>query len=200
MWDDGSISDSALLADIRNDDAKAFEMLYERYWAQVYTAISRRLPDEEIAKDIVQNVFMKLWTSNHIIVVHDSIAPYLLSAARKQAINFYKKNKADLLREADYQQQDIERWSPDLSLEAKELERFLEHEISTLPESMRKSFVLSRMEDKSIKDIAAELSLSEQTIKNNISIALNLLRKRARHFLSSPVSISIFFSILFTKN
>ncbi|MNL57723.1 RNA polymerase sigma factor [compost metagenome] len=59
---------------------------------------------------------------------------------------------------------------------AKELARLLENEMSRMPDTMRSVFRLSRSEDMSIKDIANQLSLSEQTVKNNVSMALNRLK------------------------
>jgi RNA polymerase sigma-70 factor (ECF subfamily) len=61
---------------------------------------------------------------------------------------------------------------------AKELAVLIEQEIDKMPSTMRSAFSLSRKESMSIKDIATELALSEQTVKNNISLALGWLKLR----------------------
>jgi RNA polymerase sigma-70 factor (ECF subfamily) len=193
-----SDTDDRLLAALRKGDEKAFNILYERYWPEVYTMIYRRLGDEEAAKDIVQNIFVNLWTSRKEIFVENSLAPYLNKAARNKAISFYKKNLATLARDTAFQDDQVQH-SPDSTLEAKELEAVINDEISKMPDTMRKTFVLSRQENKSIREIAAELSLSEQTIKNNISQALDRLRKKTHLFYSEPANLAGVLLILLTK-
>lgn len=60
-------------------------------------------------------------------------------------------------------------------LMAKELAQLIEQEVEEMPSTMKNVFTLSRHHALSIKDIALQLSLSEQTVKNNISLAINRL-------------------------
>ncbi|EHQ27494.1 RNA polymerase sigma factor [Mucilaginibacter paludis] len=193
-----SDTDDLLLAALRKGDEKAFQVLYERYWPEVYTMVYRRLGDEEAAKDIVQNIFVNLWTSRKEIFIESSLAPYLNRAARNKAITFYKKNVATLIRDTDFQDSQVQ-YSPEFTLEAKELETVINDEIAKMPDTMRKTFVLSRQENKSIREIAVELSLSEQTIKNNISQALDRLRKKTQNFYAEPANLAGVLLVLLTK-
>lgn len=191
-------SDNLLLAALRKGDESAFKVLYERYWEEVYTMIYRRLGDDEAAKDIVQNIFVNLWTSRKEIYVESTLAPYLNRAARNRTISFYKKNLATMTRDARFQHEQVQH-SPELNLEAKELEAVINDEIARMSDTMRKAFILSRQENKSIREIATELSLSEQTIKNNISQALDRLRKKTQLFYSEPANLAGILLILLTQ-
>jgi RNA polymerase sigma-70 factor (ECF subfamily) len=62
----------------------------------------------------------------------------------------------------------------------KELSFMLDNEISKMPTTMQSAFNLSRVEGLSIKEIAFRLSISEQTVKNNISLALSRLKLKAK--------------------
>lgn len=190
--------DSSLLIALRKGDELAFRVLYERYWTELYTMAYRRLGDEEAAKDIVQNIFVNLWTSRKEIFIETSLAPYLNRAVRNKTISFYKKNLASLSRETHFQHEQVQ-YSPESNLEAKELEAVINNEISQMSDTMRRAFVLSRQENKSIREIATELSLSEQTIKNNISQALDRLRKKTQLFYSEPANLLGIAIILLTK-
>ncbi|WP_442590833.1 RNA polymerase sigma factor [Pedobacter sp. AW31-3R] len=191
-------TDDDLLLALRKGDASAFKVLYERYWKEVYTMVYRRLRDEESAKDIVQNIFVNLWTSRKEISIDSTLAPYLNRAAKNRTISFYKKNEATFSR--DYLFQDEQVQHPiDLALEAGELEAFFKEEIDSMPDNMRKAFILSREENKSVREIAAELSLSEQTIKNNISQALDRLRKKSKRYYSDPTNLAVLFAVALTK-
>jgi len=61
---------------------------------------------------------------------------------------------------------------------AKELAVLIDTEIEKMPTTMKSAFSLSRKESMSIKDISSELAISEQTVKNNISLALGWLKLR----------------------
>jgi RNA polymerase sigma-70 factor (family 1) len=192
-------SDNLLLAALRKGDESAFKVLYERYWEEVYTMIYRRLGDDEAAKDIVQNIFVNLWTSRKEVFIEKNLGPYLNRAARNRTISFYRKNLATMTRDARFHNEQIQ-YSPESNLEAKELEAVINNEIAQMSDTMRKAFILSRQENKSIREIATELSLSEQTIKNNISQALDRLRKKTRLFYSEPANLVSVLLILLTQS
>lgn len=189
-----------LLSALKNGDEKAFEVLYERYWPEIYTMIYRRIGDKEATKDIVQNIFVNLWLSREKIITEKSLAPLLNTTERKKSISWYKKNMATQQRETNFQSaMDAPEHSPQTDMEAKELQNFLDKEIEKMPTTMRQTFLLSRYENKSIREIAAELSLSEQTIRNNISMALERLRNKTHQFYTEPANLAGIIAILLTK-
>jgi len=195
-----SDTDNILLAALQKGDENAFHVLYEKYWADVYTMVYRRIGNEDDAKDIVQNIFLNIWLSRESILAEKSLAPWLNVAARTKSISYYKKKVTDLNRNTSFQREQGDSYSPEFNLEAKELESFFDQEIAKMPETMRNSFLLSRRENKSIREIAAELSLSEQTIKNNISQAMERLRKKSMRFYTEPVNLAWIVIILLTKS
>lgn len=192
--------DHELLIALQKGDEQAFEALYERYWPEVYTMIYRRIGDTEATKDIVQQLFINLWFSRKKISAEKPLAPLLNTMARKKSISWYKRNLTTQQRESDYQMA-TERatYAPDAAMEATELEAFLKDEIDCMPETMREAFLLSRYQNKSTREIAAELSLSEQTIRNNISLALRRLKEKAKQFYAEPANIAGVIAVLLTK-
>lgn len=192
-------TDAELLTALQEGDENAFRLLYERYWSDLYSMIYRRLLDEEATKDIVQNIFVSLWLNKASIPVENSLAPYLSTAARNQTISHYKKHKATLERETRYQNLNSLQHSSEQMVEAGELELVLDREIDQMPENMKKAFVLSRVEERSIKEIAAELCLSEQTVKNNISQALQRLQRKVKTFYAEPANVYTLLLVLLTN-
>lgn len=183
---------------MKDGDQKAFEALYERYWQEVYTMIYRRIGDKETSKDIVQELFINLWRYKNRIIAERSLAPWLNVAAKKQAISWYRKQTTTRQRELLYHKNETWVASP-TELEAKELQDLIDREIEKMPANMKQSFRLSRNENKSIKEIATELSLSEQTVRNNISMALERLRLQTRKFYSEPANLAGVLVFLLTK-
>lgn len=197
MYTDETTDDQLIFA-MRKGDESAFKVLYDRHWPEVYTMVYRRLGDEEATKDIVQDIFVNLWLSMKEIIVESTLAPYLNKAARNRTISFYKKNIASFSRNNIFQDEQVQH-SVELNMEALELEAFFNQEIAEMPDNMRKAFVLSRQENKSIREIAEELSLSEQTIKNNISQALERLRKKTKSYYSDPANLALLLLVGLTK-
>lgn len=194
-----TISDQDLIVIMKNGDQKAFEELYHRYWPEVYTMIFRRVGDREVAKDIVQDIFTNLWSYRDRIIAERSLAPWLSAIAKKQAISWYRKQISTKQREHLYQENETQVSHATTDLEAKELQEIIDKEIEKMPANMQQSFRLSRYEQKSIREIAEELSLSEQTVRNNISMALERLRLQARKFYSEPANLAGVLAILLTK-
>lgn len=194
-----TLTDQDLITAMKNGDQKAFEELYDRYWPEVYRMIYRRVRDREVTKDIVQEIFINLWRYRSRIIAERSLAPWLNVTARKQAISWYRKQTSTKQREALYQDAEVVVPSASTEFEAKELQDLLNQEIERMPVNMKQSFQLSRDENKSIREIAAELCLSEQTVRNNISLALERLRSQTRKFYAEPANLAGVLVILFTK-
>lgn len=172
-------SDSELFEELKKDNKMAFSILFDRYSDILFRFIQKRIESIPDVEDIIQEVFISMWNRRSKIEVGDSIYPYLFKAAKYEMIDWLikseKRNRHLDYLEINKDQYLIGTTSED-ELIAKELAKLLENEMSRMPDTMRSVFRLSRSEDMSIKDIANQLSLSEQTVKNNVSMALNRLK------------------------
>lgn len=171
-------TDSQLLELIRKDDRVAFTELYNRYWDKLFTVAMHRLNDEHEAEEVVQEVFLSVWQRRSTIELTHSLNTYLSVAVKYRIINhldkqFRKKQHIDHLtihapRELDSTSQ----W-----LSEKELRTQLEQSISRLPEKCRIVFLLSREQNKTNAEIAAELNIAEKTVEAHMTKALSTLRQ-----------------------
>ena len=169
------LSDAELLHAIKEGDAAAFRALYDRYWEQLYLRACRRV-DKDEAKDIVQEVMTTLWRRRNDIFTFDDgeIGRYLFTAVKYRVITHYAYTTAGIKNSQLF---DVMTEQVDMnSLEVRELSELIESEVRRLPARMQQVFRLSREEDLSIADIARQLNLSEQTVKNQLTEALKRLR------------------------
>jgi len=169
-------SDQELLKAIAAGDEQAFHRLFNRYWKTLFSFVYRLTRDESHTKDILQDVFLYIWNNRDTLYAGDSFLPYLNTVARSNVMMAFRKDKVRL-QGVDVLLNAVE--SPALTddhLLFKEVKQSVDSELLKMPFNMRLCFQLSRFEDKSIRDIARELNLSEQTVKNNISEALRRLR------------------------
>ena len=169
-------SDKELVEALRSGDENAFECIFERHWQPLYAFVNKMIADQDQTKDVLQNTFLEVWKRKKTLYADDSILPFLIKVAKNEVITLFRKDKVRLTGDeiliSNLQREGL----TDDKLLATELQGAIESELIKMPVNMRKCFHLSRYEQKSIKDIAAELLLSEQTVKNNISEALRRLR------------------------
>jgi RNA polymerase sigma-70 factor (ECF subfamily) len=171
-------SDNELLEMMRQDDMSSFNELYGRYWEVIYDIAYKKLNDKEEAKDIVHDLFLTIWTKREKITIHTSFLSYLaislknriIDNARKEVIRRKKINE-------DIKVEEINNTTMDQLL-VKELRGTISLEIQNMPKKMQEIFRLSREEELSVNEIAQKLSLSNQTVKNQISNALRKLRQK----------------------
>lgn len=177
------LEDHELFLLIREGDTLAFAEVVNRYANILQRFIFKRTSCVEDTKDILQEVFASLWNRRESIIITQSLYPYLFKAARYKVIDWMINKKKTIMRSEELQlicTQEIVYTTSEDDFLAKELEILLEMEVNKMPRTMKAVFSLSRKEAKSIKDIAFELSLSEQTVKNNISLALDRLRLKLK--------------------
>lgn len=169
-------SDSALLQLIKENDHNAFDLLFDRYWEILYRAANARLQDEAVSKDVVQEIFIKLWQRRDALAIQIGLENYLLSAVRLSVISHFRSRKVNVVRLEDALQR-VELLESAIHDQTSylELEKTLDDAIKHMPEMLQRVYQL-RSENLSVKAIAGELGLAEQTVKNYISEVLRRLR------------------------
>lgn len=186
-----SLTDKALLK--AADEQFAFRILYDRYWEPLYLKAYRRLHSEEDAQDVVQGVFISLWRNRRQVQVEDSLAPYLFTALKYSIIKVvYKKAQKGTLLPLSVP--DLEKYctGAGTELELKELRSSIDNEVAGLPDRMREIYQLSRVKHLRNAEIAEMLNISEQTVKNTLSVTLKRLKSKLLHLFIAIVGL--FFS------
>jgi len=169
-------SDAELLVNIKKDDQFAFDILFERYWKKLYQTAFARLDDDVIAQDVVQELFIKIWQRRKKLDVHTSFENYLQSAVRFGVISHFRSKKAnDLQLQNALERINLLEDSIDSLTDYFELERTLEDAVNCMPEMLKKVYLL-RSENHSVKAIAGQLGLADQTVKNYIAEVSRRLR------------------------
>lgn len=171
------LTESELLSMMRDGNSKAFDEVYERYWLKLYVEAFKRLRSEDDAKDLVQDLFITLWARKQTLVVNKSLGAYLYTSIKHRVLNFIAANavKGDYIDSlsvtiADYDNSSYERIISD------DLQLFIDQRIDNLSPRVKEVYLLSRNENLSVKEIAAKLNVSDQTVKNQLTKALKDLR------------------------
>lgn len=164
-------------ADVTNGQSESFTAIFNTYWKKLYVIAYRRLGDEELAKDIVQDVFVYFWKERENISINESLEAYLRRSVQYQIIAHFRKHtihsKAlsfllEKMNEVEVNIRDI--------LTEQDFANTVNSEVKEMPGTMQEIFKL-RFKDQSIKEISEQLGLAEKTVRNNISIGLVRIRK-----------------------
>lgn len=165
----------------KNTKEEEFEKLYFENYAFLCRRIYRFVRDEEITKDIVQDVFLKYWQKINELRINEFPKAYLQRACINQALNYLKEKERRGEREQSYAY-DISTSAgnsnrPDSIYLTNETSSHIDLAINQLPPACRNAFLLSRHELKSYKEIAKLLNISVNTVEKHVGKALKVLRK-----------------------
>jgi RNA polymerase sigma-70 factor (family 1) len=164
------------VVEIQVNNTIVFEEVYRRYHERFYFFVLKRTSSEDIAEEVVQKAFIKLWEYRANLSPDLSIEIQLARITRTVLIDTLRK-KAVERKVINHIGQRL----PTVNYEDPVLEKELNHKIVTAIESLppvcKKIFRLSREEGLSYKEIAQQLSISPKTVENQISKALRVVRE-----------------------
>jgi RNA polymerase sigma-70 factor (family 1) len=178
------MSDEELLQLFLNGNDFAYKAIYDRYWLLLYKHARHMLKNDEDAKDVIQEVFTDLWERRNEQLTNYTLPAFLYTATRNKILNIIKhlKVEAKYAHELQYKSLLATESADDLAI-TNELTAIIEAGIQSLPPKMREVFLLSRNANKSYKEISAELSISDKTVKKQVNNALHVLRGKLSSFL-----------------
>ncbi|MEQ2977406.1 RNA polymerase sigma-70 factor [Butyricimonas faecihominis] len=169
----GRINDEYYMANELLDN-KIFEDLFELHFTKLMGFVFNYVRDEEVAKDIVHDAFLTLWSNRKRLNPVYPVKSYLFTLAQNCALNYLRhlrvvtgneQTVTELLEAANEELDDYE----------KRLVR-LEEKLAQLPEKQREVLVKCVVEGKKYKEVAEELDITVNTVKTHITRALKFLR------------------------
>jgi len=184
-----ALSDKEIWEKIKTSDTKSFELLFNRYHDQLCLYSYGLVADEDATEEIVNDVFLKIWTKRNQIHINIGIKPYLFRCVFNACVDYINQNHVITKRlNMDIDQQinklvDSNEEYIFNSLQSKEVEKDVLSAIEQLPNQCKIIFCLSRFELLTYAEISERLNISVNTVKTQISRALYSLRKQLRkHF------------------
>ena len=172
-----TLTDLQLIDLLKKDDSNAFSEIYGRYAALLVGFASSKLFDLEDSRDIIQDIFVKLWQERMELTVDRDLKAYLFKLTRYRIVDKIRKN---ITREEYATMVNSLAVDYGITIEqqiaAKEITHIIETSLNKLSPRVKEVYLLSREENLSITEIADKLQISEQTVKNQLSTALKHLR------------------------
>lgn len=176
-----------LAARIAQGDVAAFELLYRSTAPRLAAYVSRYLGDVDRATDLVQQLFLDLWTSRSRWEIRTGLRAYLFSAARNRALNARRHARVehDWSERAEARPEDQsttphERENPLDHVLRLEAEQSVQRAIASLPERCRLVMYLRWYEGMSYAEVADVMGISPKGVENQLARGLAAVRRRLR--------------------
>ncbi len=173
------MSEHDLIIRLKNDDRHAFDAIYEMYARRLMSYCLSYVRIIEDAEEIIQDIFVSLWKNRHSIHNTESLSPFLHGALRKSVLYYFRRKlNSPIYEEFVSLRDDTHPVDDCANIEYEEFRRIIFSEINRLPRAQREAIILSRFRGLSNKEIADELGLNIQTVKNALSVGLKSLREK----------------------
>jgi RNA polymerase sigma-70 factor, ECF subfamily len=153
-----------------------FEQLFRDHFNRLCNKVYRLTHNKEAARDIVQEVFLSLWSKRQLLENAHSRKAYLYQSVIYHTLNYLKKDRRIVFFE-EWHENGVKDYSPEDIYRHKELQEQVERAIGLLPAGCRQVFILHRFQEMSYREIADHLSLSINSVEKHMGRALRLLRQ-----------------------
>lgn len=181
-------SDQELLRRIAAGDEQAFSTIFFKYKDLIYSTGLRLTGSVTEAEEIVQDVFVKLWTKRLSMPDISNLDGYIFMMARNYTYNSLQRTvKAIATGETIPESRDVHEATADALLEEKELNEFLHQAIKQLPPQQQKVYTLIKQNGLTKQEAADQLGISVHTTKSHFDAAVRAIRA----FISARIELSL---------
>ena len=175
-------------------DEVAFEKLYRLYGERLLAYLIKLLKSEDIACEVLQEVFIKVWHNRQHIDVKQSFRPYLFRIAENCAYDFFRKVARDKKLQEELIRNACKDYSPvEEDLLTKEKSYLLQEAIDALPPKRREVFQLVKIEQRSYEEVSHMLHVSVSTVNDHIVKATKSIRENLERYYITVIGILSFY-------
>lgn len=177
MPESKELNEQLLISELKNHNERAFRKLYDFYYQDIYKYSLSILKSKDFAEENVQEVFLKVWLLRENLNLDKSFKSFVFTIARNQAFNFLSKATNDeVLKAAIFYQSQKSHDQVDYSLREIDCKKMKKKALNLLPPKRKQIFKMSRKKGMTYEEISQELGISVNTVKNQMSKALETLR------------------------
>lgn len=173
-------------------DEKAFLQIFNSYHKKIFPFVQKYVHSSDLAKDLTQEVFVKIWEQREKLSEIKAFKSYLFTVAKNHTLNALKKAS----RSQEVMGEIVEAYlvgnnTTEEKLLDKEYLFYLNKALAQLPERSREIFRLCREQKKTYEEVASIMGISRNAVKNHMVLSMKHLRKSVEGELGISLSILI---------
>nr|WP_262712253.1 RNA polymerase sigma-70 factor [Mucilaginibacter phyllosphaerae] len=176
-------TDNALLCLIAQEDEAAFATLYFRYYETLARCAYKRLQNETVVEELVQDVFLNLWIKAAELDTLGNVKAYLFATLKNKVLHELRACMV-VARHSRIIAQETTIYATDMAelMHSRQIEQQFELIVAELPPQCREAFKLSRVDNLSYKSIAQKMNISVNTVEKHVGKALGILRRKFKEY------------------
>lgn len=176
---DSGLSDMELAGLLKQGNHAAFAALYNIYSERIYGRLLNLLKDKDVADELLQELFLKLWAKRETIIPGQSFKSYLYKVAENLVYDYFRALSREKKLQDRFRQITTELYShTEEYLFSKENEALIERAIAQLSPQRKAVFELCRLEGKSYDEAGEILGISPSMVSNHLVKATKLVREQ----------------------
>ena len=180
-----SFDEKTLIRNVKNSKKNSFQKLFYQFHDQLFRFVIYRIQDPDIAKDITQETFLRVWDKRKSLQPEKSFFSLLARISTNLCYDHFRYTEVRLRnkdRIPEYGRSHFD--NPEEVVQAQAIEKIIRKLVNEkLPQRCRTIFILSRIEGLSNQEISIKLGLSIRTVENQIYRALKILKKHMQKYL-----------------
>ena len=164
-------------------DRESFNQVFRHYYSPMVRFCIRYVADADIASEIVQDLFVKLWSNREKISFNTSFESYMLTSVRNSAITYINKERAHNEAHLRVFSEESDNTDPSETLQSNNLEESYRQILKDMPDKRREVFLASRYDGLKYSEIAEKLGISQKTVEAQMTAAIKQLKDGLKPYL-----------------
>ena len=164
-------------------DRESFNQVFRRYYSPMVRFCIRYVADSDLASEIVQDLFVKLWSNREKISFNTSFESYMLTSVRNSALTYINKERSHAEANLRIYSEESDNTDPSETLQSNNLEESYRKILKDMPEKRREVFLASRYDGLKYSEIAEKLGISQKTVEAQMSAAIKQLKDGLKAYL-----------------
>lgn len=189
-------TDKELIISIKSGSKKAYSVFYKQYYHKIMVQVLFLTNSEELAKDIAQESFVKLWEVRENLNEELPLKSYIRCIARNMVYDHSRKTRVRNSYERDISDTELTQDSVTECINHKELERALSQALHQLTPEKQIIFRMSRFEDKTYAEIAKHLHTTPKAVERHMARSLGFIRKYILKYVGIYIAVFILWHFL----
>lgn len=177
-------AEKAIISGLKNGSRDIFNIVFRSFYSLLCAYARELVKSYQIAEEIVQDIFVKLWENHSQLNIQTSLKAYLYRSVYNSSLNYIRNTKRNVYQKIDISNQEI---LDELAIEEPEwisspehldrMEETVQRAIRELPEQCHQIFIMCRYQHLSYPQIAEKLSVSLSTVKTQMGRAMARLKE-----------------------
>jgi RNA polymerase sigma-70 factor (family 1) len=175
-------TDTLLFRQIAEGNEQAYTQIFHSFTPKLYSFLLKITRDEQLARELLQDTFLKLWQHRAELQRVEQPAAWLYKVASNTALQHLRQQTTRQRIQQAYNKEvtGSDNRTGESVLETKEMTTLLQQAVESLPEKRRQIYLMSRQQGMRHAEIAEQLHLSVQTVKNQLGTAITQIREHLR--------------------